>query len=60
MNKLATLLTMLGLAAGATGVAVAYYPITDQAQVIYAQEDCAENETWNEETLKCEPKEATQ
>ena len=54
MSRIAALLAMLGLAAGATGVAVAYYPIADKNTVIHAQEDCVEGETWNEDTEKCE------
>lgn len=58
MSRIAALLTMLAFAAGASSVAVAYTPLgkafTDRSAVIYAQEDCAEGEKWNEETQECE------
>jgi len=61
MSRIATLLTLFGLAFGATSVAVAYTPLGEavapKATAIYAQEDCKEGEKWNEEMNKCEKEE---
>ncbi|MEL6288046.1 MAG: hypothetical protein AAFQ42_07005 [Pseudomonadota bacterium] len=52
----ARILLASGLIAGITAVAV--QPAIASQPIVAAQEDCAEGETWNEQTGKCEPKQS--
>ncbi len=62
MSRLAILLTVFGLAFGATSVAVAYTPLGDavspKSAVVFGQDECKEGETWNEESKQCEKEES--
>ncbi|MGI9465001.1 MAG: hypothetical protein ACR2OM_13725 [Aestuariivirgaceae bacterium] len=55
MKKLLAICAVTGLALVATvGYATMPWQIATAGDKLYAQEDCAEGETWNEETQKCD------
>ena len=57
MNKLMVLAAFgLFVLAGGIGYTTIMTPPAQAGDPVYAQEDCAEGETWNEETQKCEAK----
>jgi hypothetical protein len=57
MNKYMFLASlMLFVLAGSLGYTTLTTPGAQAGKTVYAQEDCAEGETWNEETQKCEAK----
>ncbi len=57
MKKILAITALLGLGFTAS-VAFAGIPWIGEStnSTIYAQEDCKEGETWNEDTQKCDPK----
>ncbi len=56
MKKLMLAFAVAAFSFGAGSAAFAVAPMGPGASgAVFAQEDCKEGETWNDETKKCEP-----